>query len=69
MVASLVPIELDRICHHLLVGNILEDQEIRLVLVVVVAGLRAVSLAIEEALGTSVSAAHRRVYCPIRDGG
>lgn len=58
MVASLVTVKLDSIGHQLFVSDILENQEIGLVLIVVVTGLRAISLTVEKALGTSVSAAH-----------
>jgi hypothetical protein len=58
VVASLVTVKLDSIGHQLFVSDILENQEIGLVLIVVVTGLRAVSLTVEKALGTSVSAAH-----------
>jgi hypothetical protein len=58
VVASLVTVKLDSIGHQLFVSDILENQEIGLVLIVVVTGLRAISLTVEKALGTSVSAAH-----------
>lgn len=36
VVSFLVTVELHCVCHHLLLGNILEDEEVRIVLVVVV---------------------------------
>lgn len=58
VVAPLVTVELDSIGDHLFVSDVLENQEIRLVLIVVVAGLRAIGLTVEKALRTSVSTAH-----------
>ena len=69
VVASLVTVKLDSVGHQLFVSDVLENQEIRLVLIVVVTGLGATSLTVEKALGTSMSTAHRRVYSPIRDCG
>ena len=58
MVAFLVAVVRQRTGHHLFVSDVLENQEIRLVLIVVVAGLRAIGLTVEKALRTSVSTAH-----------
>lgn len=48
VVTLLISIELHRICHQLLVGDVLEHKEVRLILAVRIARGRAVGLIVEE---------------------
>ena len=57
MIALLVPVELHVIGYHLLVSDVFEGQEIRGVLVVLIAV--AVRLAVKKARLSSMGATHR----------
>ena len=54
MVTLLISIELHRICHQLLFGDVFEHKELRLVLAIEVAGARAVGLVVEESRGPTM---------------
>lgn len=64
VVALLVPIELHVVRHHLLLGDVLEHQRIRLVLVVVVR-VRLVRVAVEEATRCTLSARHAGAHSSV----
>mmetsp|Transcript_24551 Transcript_24551/g.38081 ORF Transcript_24551/g.38081 Transcript_24551/m.38081 type:complete len:221 (-) Transcript_24551:373-1035(-) len=70
VVALLITVELHRVGHHLLVRDVLEHKELRLILVVVVTRRRsAVSLVVKESGVASVGATHRRVDSAVRNVG
>lgn len=66
MIAFLVSVKLHVICYHLLVCNIFKSQEIRLIFIVEIVWLWAVS-AIEEPIGTTMRPAHWRIDCSVRN--
>lgn len=68
MVRLLISIKLHVVGNHLLVGDILKHQEIRLVLVVIVARLRTVGL-IKETVCTSMRSWHWWIHGSVRDCG
>ena len=70
VVGLLVSVELHRVCHQLLFSYVFEDQELRVVLIVVVAGVTVLArIVIEEALTSRVSAAHGGIDSSVGDGG
>ena len=72
MVTLLVSVELHVIGHELLLGDLLENNEFRLILATVVVitrrGIR-VGSAVEEALVAAMRTRHRRIDSPVGDSG
>ena len=65
MVAFLVTVELHCVRHHLLLWNILKNQEVRMVFIVVIIRSGGSGLIIEKSLSTRMSTTHWRIHCSI----